>query len=146
MSLHGWWQVLYLCHQDYVSEHSEVLLNLSKDPLSLSGWKVPCYYCSPSGGSHGLWPWMTPIPCIVGRSHGSHICIQYTFTHQLLWHTKKMIYITKRHKNYICKQKKLQRWRLTHLPSLLTRRHGYLWIPRKVYPCIWVVLDRRDLS
>jgi hypothetical protein len=41
--------------------------------------------------------------------------------------------------------KKLQRWRLTHLPSLLTRRHGYLKISRKVYPFIWVVLDHRDL-
>jgi hypothetical protein len=144
MRLHGWQQVLYLCHQDYASERSEVSLNSSKDPLSLSDWKVPCYCCSPNGGSHGLWSWTTPVPCIVGRSDGSHICIQQMYSSNTLAY-KKMIYITKRHKNYICKQKKLQRWRLTHLPSLLTRRHGYLWISREVYTRIWVVLDSRDL-
>jgi hypothetical protein len=47
-----------------------------------------------------------------------------------------MIYI-KRHKNYIYKQKKKKkkkryRWRLTHLPSLLTRTHWYGWISRKI--------------
>jgi hypothetical protein len=104
MRLHGWRQVLYLCHRDCASERSEVPLNSSKDPLGLSGWKVPCYCCSPSGGSRGLWPWTTPVPCIVGRSHGSHICIQQTYPSNTLAY-KKMIYITKRHKNYICKQK-----------------------------------------
>lgn len=106
MSLQGGRQVLYLCHGNYASELSEVPLNPPKSPLSLSCWEVPCYCCSPGSGSCGLWPWATPIPCIIGRSHGSHI----------------------------------------HLPSLLTRRHGYRWISGKIYPCIWVILDSWDLS
>jgi hypothetical protein len=58
-----------------------------------------------------------------------------------------MIYISEKKDIKITyENKKLHRWRLTHLPSLLTRRHGYLWISRKVYPRIWVVLDSRDLS
>jgi hypothetical protein len=36
--------------------------------------------------------------------------------------------------------KKLYRWRLTHIPSLLTRRHWYRWISGEVDPRIWVVL------
>jgi hypothetical protein len=146
MRLHGWWQVLYLCHRDCASERSEVTLNSSRDPLSLSSWKVPCYCRSPRGDNHGLWPWTMPVLCIVGRSHRSHICIQQTYPSNNLAY-RKMIYITKRHQNYICKQtKKLQRMGLIHLPSLLTKRHGYLWISREVYPCIRVVLDSRDLS
>jgi hypothetical protein len=42
--------------------------------------------------------------------------------------------------------KKLDRWRLTHLPSLLTRRQWYRWISGKVDPCIWIILDHWDLS
>ena len=105
MRLHGWWQVLYLCHWDCVSEHNKVPLNSLKDPLSLSCWEVPCYCCSSSGGSCDFWSWATPVSCIIGRSHGSHIYMQQMVTRQILWHTKKMIYIIKRHKNYICKQK-----------------------------------------
>ena len=40
----------------------------------------------------------------------------------------------------------MYRWRLTHLPSLLTRRHWYRWISGKIDPCIWVILNRWDLS
>jgi hypothetical protein len=42
--------------------------------------------------------------------------------------------------------KKNCRWRLTHLPSLLTERHWYHWIFGEVNPRIWVVLNSRDLS
>ena len=42
--------------------------------------------------------------------------------------------------------KKLDRWRLTHLPSLLTTRHWYRRISVKIDPCIWVILDSWDLS
>jgi hypothetical protein len=41
--------------------------------------------------------------------------------------------------------KKLDRWRLTHLPSLLTRRHWYCWISGEVDPRVWVVLNSWDL-
>ena len=144
MRLHGWRQVLYLCHRDCASECSEVPLNSSKDPLSLPDWEVPYYYWSP-GGSCGFWPRTMPILCIIDRSHGSHICMQQTYTRQILWHTKNDIYNKNDIKITYANKKKLQRWRLTHLPSLLTRRHGYLKISRKIYPCIWVILDHRDL-
>jgi hypothetical protein len=108
--------------------------------------RVPCYCCSPGGGSCGLWPWAAPVPCKIGRPHGSHICTQHNVHPSKTLLSKNMIYISKRHKNYICKQKKkLYRWRLTHLPSLLTRRHWYRWISGKVDPRIWVVLDSGDL-
>jgi hypothetical protein len=146
MRLHGWCQVLYLCHWDCASEWSEVLLNSSKDPLSLPGWEVPCYYWSPDGNNCNFWPRTMLVPCIISRSHGSHICMQQTYTRQILWHIKKNdIYNKNDIKITYTNKKKLQRWRLTHLPSLLTRRHGYLRISRKVYPCIWVILDHRDL-
>jgi hypothetical protein len=93
MRLHGWRQVLYLYHQDCASERSEVLLYSSKDPLGLPNWEVPCYCCSSNGDSCGFWPWMTLISCIIGRLHGSHICMQQKFTRQILWHTKKKNYI-----------------------------------------------------
>jgi hypothetical protein len=146
MRLHGWHQVLYLCHRDCASECSKVPLNSSKYPLSLPGWEVPCYCWSPGSGSYGFWPRTTPVPCIIGRSHRSHICMQQTYIRQILWHIKKNdIYNKNDIKITYTKKKKLQRWRLTHLPSLLTRRHGYLRISRKVYPFIWVILDHRDL-
>jgi hypothetical protein len=90
MRLHGWQQVLYLFHRDYASECSEVPLNSSKDPLSLPGWEVPYYCCSPGDSSCGFWPWMTPILCIISRSHGSHIYMQQMYTRQILWYKKKI--------------------------------------------------------
>jgi hypothetical protein len=105
MSLHGGWQVLYLYHGNCASKISKVSLNPPKSPLGLSFWEVPCYCCSPGGGSCGLWLWAAPVPCKIGRSHGSHICMQHKVhpSKNLLY--KNMIYISKRHKNYICKQK-----------------------------------------
>jgi hypothetical protein len=41
--------------------------------------------------------------------------------------------------------KKLYRWRLTHLPSLLARWHWYRWISGKIDSRVWVVLDSGDL-
>jgi hypothetical protein len=98
-------KVLYLCHGNCASERSEVPLNPPKNPLGLPCWEVPCHCCSPDGGSYGLWPWAAPVPCIIGRSHGSHICTQYNIHPSKTLLYKNMIYISKRHKNYICKQK-----------------------------------------
>ena len=42
--------------------------------------------------------------------------------------------------------KKLQRWRLTHLLSLLTKRYWYLRISREINPGIGVILYNQDLS
>jgi hypothetical protein len=106
MSLHGGWKVLYLYHGNCASELSEVPLNPPKSPLSLSCWEVPCYYCSPGDGSCGLWLWATPVPCKIDRPHGSHICMQHNILPSKTLLFKNMIYISKRHKNYICKQKK----------------------------------------
>jgi hypothetical protein len=107
MSLHGGRQVLYLYHGNYASELSEVPLNPPKSPLSLSCWEVPGYCYSPGGGGCGLWPWAVPVLCKIGRSHGSHICTQHNVhPSKTLLSKKNMIYISKRHKNYICKQKK----------------------------------------
>jgi hypothetical protein len=129
MRLYGGWQILYLCHRDCASEHNKVPLNSPQDPLGLSYWEVPGYCCSHSDSNHGFWPWGTPVSCIIGRSHGSHICMHINFYPSNTLIQKHDIYIKKRHKNYICqKKKKLYRWRLTHLPSLLAGRHGYLWI------------------
>jgi hypothetical protein len=106
MRLHGWQKVLYLCHQDCASECSEVPLNSSKDPLSLPGWEVPYYCYSLGGGSYDFWPRKMLIPCIIGRSHGSHICMQQTYARQIRWHTKNDIYNKNDiKKNYICKKK-----------------------------------------
>jgi hypothetical protein len=88
MSLQGGRQVLYLCHGNCVSERSKFPLNLPQDSLSLSCWEVPRYCFSSNGGSCGFWLWVAPVLCIVGRSHGSHIFMQRTFTHQKLWFTK----------------------------------------------------------
>jgi hypothetical protein len=41
--------------------------------------------------------------------------------------------------------KKQYRWRLTYLPSLLTRRHWHSWISGEVNPRVWVVLNGGDL-
>jgi hypothetical protein len=105
VSLHGGWQVLYLCHGNCASEFSEVPLNLPNSPLGLSCWEVPCYSFPPGGGSCGLWSWAVPVPCIIGRLHGSHICTQHNVHPSKTLLYRNMIYISKRHKNYICKQK-----------------------------------------
>jgi hypothetical protein len=76
MSLQGGRKVLYLCHGNCASEHSKFPLNSPKNPLNLSCWEVPCHCYSPDDGSCGLWPWVTLVPCIIDRSHGSHICMQ----------------------------------------------------------------------
>jgi hypothetical protein len=144
MSLHRGQQVLYLCHGNCASERSEVLLNPPKNPLDLPYWEVPCYCCSPGGGSCGLWPWAAPVPCKIGRSHGSHICTQHNVHPSKTLLSKKTIYIYQTKKLHI-QTKKLYRRRLTHLPSLLTRRHWYRWISGKVNPYVWVVLDCGNL-
>ena len=108
MSLHRGRQVLYLCHGNCASERSEVPLNLPKNPLCLSCWEVPYHCCSPGSGSCSLWPWAVPVPCKIGRSHGSHICTQHNVHPSKTLLYKNMIYISKRHKNYICKQKTVQ--------------------------------------
>jgi hypothetical protein len=105
MSLHGGRQVLYLYHGNCAGELSEVSLNPPKSPLSLSYWRVPYYCCSPGDDSCSLWPWAAPIPCKIGRPHGSHICTQHNVHPSKTLLPKNMIYISKRHKNYICKQK-----------------------------------------
>jgi hypothetical protein len=88
MSLQRGRQVLYLFHGNCASERSKVPLNLPKNPLSLSYWEVPCYCYSPGGSSYGLWPWAVPVPCIIGRSHGSHICTQHNVHPSKLCYTK----------------------------------------------------------
>jgi hypothetical protein len=93
MILHGGWKVLYLCHGNYASELSEVPLNPPKGPLDLSCWEVPCYCYSPGGSSCGLWTWAAPVPCIIGRSHGSHICTQHNDHPSKTLLYKNMIYI-----------------------------------------------------
>jgi hypothetical protein len=137
MSLHRGQQVLYLCHGNCASERSKVPLNPPKNPLGLLCWEVPCYCCSSGGGSCGLWPWAAPVPCKIGRPHGSHICKQHKV------HPSETL-LSKKHDIYANK-KKQYRWRLTHLPSLLTRRHWHRWISGEVNPRVWVVLDGGDL-
>jgi hypothetical protein len=95
MRLHGWRQVLNLCHRDCASECSKVPLNSSKYPLSLPGWEFSCYCWSPGSGGCGPWPRMMPVPCIIDRSHWSHICMQQTYIRQILWHIKKMMIYNK---------------------------------------------------
>jgi hypothetical protein len=77
VSLQGGWQVLYLYHGNCASERSEVSLNPPQNPLGLSCWEVPFHRCSPGDWSCGLGPWATPVSCIIGKSHESHIFTQY---------------------------------------------------------------------
>jgi hypothetical protein len=63
-----------------------------------------------------------------------------------LCYAKNMIYIQKDIKITYTNKKKQYRWRLTYLPSLLTRRQWHLWISGEVNPRVWVVLNHRDLS
>jgi hypothetical protein len=145
MRLHGWRQVLYLCHRDCASECSEVPLNSSKDPLSLPGWEVPCYCWSPRRQLRLL---AEDDACSVHNRQVArvpHLHATNVYPSNTLAYKKNDIYNKNDIKITYTKKKKLQRWRLTHLPSLLTRRHGYLRISRKIYPCIWVILDHRDL-
>jgi hypothetical protein len=86
MSLQRGRQVLYLCHGNYASELSEVPLNPPKNPLGPGS----------GSGSYGLWPWATPVPCIIDRSHRSHICMQYNVHPSNFFLYKNMIYIYKK--------------------------------------------------
>jgi hypothetical protein len=108
-----------------VKFHSTRLSTLSTSP----DWEFSCYYWSPGRSDCGPWPRMMHVPCIIDRSHWSHICMQQTYIRQILWHIKKMMIYNKNDiKITYTTKKKLQRWRLTHLPSLLTRRYWYLWV------------------
>ena len=118
MRLHRWWKVLNLYHRDCASERSKVPLNSPEDSLGLSCWEVPYYCCSPSGGIRGFRSWVMPISCIVGRSHGSHICMQQMFTCQILWHTKNDIY-NKNDIKMTYANKKKQTTKVETFPSLL---------------------------
>ena len=65
---------------------------------------------------------------LAGRTGPTSAKQQEVHPSKLCYPKKKHDIYLKRHKNYICKQKKQYRWRLTHLPSLLTRRHWHSWI------------------
>jgi hypothetical protein len=118
MRLHGWWQILNLCHRDGASERGKISLNSSQNPLRLTGWKLSSCCWSPYDSRCNPWSRMTPVPHIIHRSLRSHICTQYTRICQILWY-KKMIYKKKQHKNDICFKKKMMQTYPSHLAPRL---------------------------